>query len=129
LQVALDLCGILGIEPDDWLPIGAVFVKLSMVVKFNCTNLACFKANYNAEDTSFSSQHLGQGVYLAFSLMNHSCDPNTYQVPYGTSIVIRAKRPILKGEQITFCYKMPATKYSYGERQMALLEEYKFKCR
>jgi SET domain-containing protein len=127
--VALDICIFLGVPPDDWLPVGAVLTKLSMVIKFNCTNIDSYKADYNAEDASFTNLHMGQGVYLTFSLINHSCDANTYQVVYGTSLVIRARRPIKKGEQITFCYTKPATKNSYEVRQMTLLEEYKFKCR
>jgi SET domain len=129
LQAALDLCVALSIKPDDWLLIGTVFLKLSLVIKFNCFAIECFKANFNAEADSLPILKLGPSLFLASSLMNHSCDANLYNVFYGTSVVFRARRPIVKGEEITFCYMKPATLYCYEERQKALLENYKFKCR
>jgi SET domain len=129
LQSALDLCSALDIKPDDWLPIGAVFLKLSLVIKFNCFAVECFNANYNPEAKMLPILKLGPSLFLASSLMNHSCDANLYNVFYGTSVVFRARRPIVKGEEITFSYMKPATIYCLEERQMALLENYKFKCR
>jgi hypothetical protein len=124
--LALDLCIILSIEPDDWLQIGAVLMKLSLVIKFNCTKMYCSKANYNAKAFKATTLHLGQGLFLASSLMNHCLNANTYQVAYGTTTVFRARRPIKKGERITFCFLESA---SYEERRKALMEDYKFKCR
>jgi hypothetical protein len=129
LQVTLDLCGSLNIPPDQWRPIGAVFLKLYLVIKFNDTALDCFKANYSPKPMSIPILPLGAGLFLAFSMVNHSCDPSVYQVTYGTSIVLRARRPIVKGEQITICYGKHAIDFSYEERQKALLRDYKFKCR
>jgi hypothetical protein len=92
---------------------------------YNSTTVECFKANYDAE-VCLPKMQLGWALFLASSMVNHSCDPNMYQVWY---VVVRAKRPILKGEQLTFCYTMPATKFSFEERQVAILNHYKFKCR
>jgi SET domain len=128
LQGTLDLCCALGIKPDDWLPIGAVLLKLVLVHCLNCFPVECYKADYNAE-TSMPKMLLGKGLFLASSLMNNSCNANTYQVSYGNSIVFRAARPIAKGEEVTVCYRMPATDFSFEERQTTLLKEYKFKCR
>jgi hypothetical protein len=129
LQETAVLCDFLNIPPADWLPIGAVFLKLHLVIKFNCTNFDFYKANYNAKDRNVPKMLVGFGLFLAFSLMNHSCDANSFHVFYGTSIVIRARRPIKKGEEITFCYGKPATHYSYEERQRGLLKSFKFNCR
>jgi hypothetical protein len=126
LQLALDLCSILSIEPDDWLQIGAVLMKLSLVIKFNCTKMYCSKANYNAKAFKATTLHLGQGLFLASSLMIQCLNANVYQVSYGTSAVFRARRPIVKGEPITFCFTESA---SYEERRKALWEDYKIKCR
>jgi hypothetical protein len=129
LQIALDHCGKLGIiKPgDDWLPIGAVVLKLLLVLKYNSFPLECYKANYDAE-ASLPKMQLGGALFLASSLMSHSCDANTYKVSYGTTVVFRARRPIKKGDQITFCYMAPATDFSFEERQSYFLKEYKFKC-
>jgi len=47
---------------------------------------------------------IGAALYLASSLINHSCVPNMYLVNYGSTAVYRAMRPIKKGEQLTECY-------------------------
>jgi hypothetical protein len=131
LQAAIALSSDISIHPphDLWLLMGAVFLKLFLIVKFNCTAMEFFMADYQVEAMSMPKLPIGIGLFLATSLMNHSCNANVCQVTYGTSVVFRARRPIVKGEQITFCYKMPATRYSYEERQMTLLEDYNFKCR
>jgi hypothetical protein len=129
LQFTLQLCNSLNIPPDQWLPVGAVFLKLYLAIKFNCTALECYKANYNLEDGRVPRLVLGAGLFLAFSLMNHSCDPNVFQVTYGTTVIYRARRPIKQGEEIAHCYGKLAISSSYEERQKTLLEEYKFKCR
>jgi hypothetical protein len=124
----LNICSSLGIKPDDWLPIGAVILQLSLVISCNGFPLECYKANYDA-DRRLPKMNLGTGLFLASSMMNNGCDANTYQVAYGTSTVFRAVRPIVKGEEITFCYRRAATDFSYEERQMTLSSDYKFKCR
>jgi hypothetical protein len=88
-----------------------------------------FKANCDDADISLSKLELGKGVLLAGSLVNHSCDPNMYQVWYGTTAVYRSRRPIRKGEQLTCKYIKPATRFNYKLRQRILLNVYKFKCR
>jgi hypothetical protein len=129
MQIALEICGTLGIitPDDDWLPIAAVILKLFLIYKYNSLTLECYKANYDAQASPRQMQ-LGKGLFLASSLISNSCDANTYKVGYGTSVVFRARRPIKKGEQITFCYMAPATEFSYEERQSYYLKEYKFKC-
>lgn len=129
MQDTAVLCAFLGIPPDDRLPIGAIFLKLHLVIKFNCTNMDFCKANYNAVAGTKPKILVGFGFFLAFSMMNHSCDANLFHVFYGSSVVIRARRPIVKGEEITFCYGKPATHYCYEERQRGLLKSFKFKCR
>jgi len=127
-QVTLNLCSYFRIPPDHWMPVGAVFLKLYLVALYNGTSLECFKANYDVEVCPQKMQ-LGWALSVARCLVNHSCDPNMYQVWYGTSVVFRAKRPIFKGEQLTFCYMKPPSKFNYLERQETYLTFYKFKCR
>jgi hypothetical protein len=55
-----------------------------------------------------------------------------YQVYYGSSAVFRARRPIVKGEQLTCCYMepaLPAAFFRTSRRQKALMELHKFQCR
>jgi SET domain len=129
LQRVLLICGVLNIPLEEWLTIGAVFIKLYLVQYYNCLAMDCYRTDINAETTILPRMQLGRGLFLASSLVNHSCNANVYQVMYGTSSVFRARRPIKNGEQITFCYSIPATFSSYEERQMTLWNEYKFICR
>ena len=103
-------------------------MKLCLVTEFNRIVINCHYAFYDhvARPPVVT---LGLGLYLASSLVNHSCDANMYQITYGTSVVFRARRPISKGEQLTYCYTKPATLYHYYERKIALSEMYKFRCR
>lgn len=48
----------------------------------------------------YEVEEIGAGAYAFLSLLNHSCCPNVVRHCYGSSIVLRALRPILKGEQL-----------------------------
>ena len=127
-QCVAHLCNSFLIPPDHWLAVGAAFLKLYLVILFNCMNVNSFSANFDVE-VCLPQVQLGRVLFLASSLVNHSCDSNMYSIYYGTSVVFRAKRPIGEGEQLTTCYSMPATKVGYRERKSQILNGYKFKCR
>jgi hypothetical protein len=63
--------------------------------------------------------------YMGFT--NHDCDPSAQaSVDDGGFLSLRAQRDISAGEELTISYvdvRMP-----YRERQMTLMEQYKFKC-
>lgn len=44
---------------------------------------------------------IGYGLYPLSSLMNHSCDPNTFSVNHKDSIVCYVTQPIKQGEQVS----------------------------
>jgi len=73
-------------------------------------------------------QSLGTGLYLAASIVDHSCNPNAVAVFEGTTITIRALEdfPILDWSKIFISYvdlmKLPE------ERQMELNDTYYFVC-
>ncbi|XP_053602088.1 histone-lysine N-methyltransferase SMYD3 [Plodia interpunctella] len=71
---------------------------------------------------------IGTGVYLASSIVDHSCDPNAVATFDGKTINIRALRdmPCLDWNQIRISYiDLMQTPY---ERQRELLENYYFLC-
>jgi hypothetical protein len=114
--VALSLCNTLGIPFSQWLPVAAVFLKLSLVMQFNSTIIKHCSADYRAAD-GLLKLDLGLVMFLAGSLVNHGCNPNMNQISYGSSVVFRARRPISKGEQLTCSYVTPAINAKYEERQ------------
>lgn len=102
----------------------AVFLKLILVILFNRKYIYTFKTNY--EQIGVPRIAIGDGMYLAGSLINHACDASIYMVAYGTH---GARRPIKKGEHLTDCYVMSVANGSYKERQECCKLLYKFSCK
>jgi len=85
---------------------------------------------YAQNDIGFPRRKMGLSLSLASSLINHSCDPNMYQVNYGSTRVYRARRPIKKGEQLTESYHNKlASDSNYTERQFYIQSLLDFDCR
>ena len=55
---------------------------------------------------SWKSGRLGNGIYPALALLNHSCDPNIAKYFDGSTVVAVASRTIFKGEYnfITYAF-------------------------
>ncbi|KAL6208811.1 hypothetical protein ACLB2K_019756 [Fragaria x ananassa] len=70
--------------------------------------------------------HLGKGLYLLISLMNHSCLPNCIVVFEGKRAFVRAVEPIAKGAEI--CQSYINLSGSTMSRKMTLEGEYLFTC-
>jgi hypothetical protein len=130
LQCAFSLCNMLNVPLDEYLRVASIMVKIYRIVALNGKIMDCYNANEHPAEKLPGPELLGIGLFLASSLLNHSCDPNMYRVSFGNSIVFRAARPIMKGDQLTTCYNnMPAIHYSYAVRQDSLSSFYKFVCR
>jgi SET domain len=121
----------LDIPLQEYLQVASIFIKIQRIIKTRFKIMQQFPAHYNNPGEEIPKKQLmGECFFLASDLVNHSCDANMYEVTCGTSVVIRAMRPILKGEQLTTFYlDMPAAKYKYDIRQAALLGCFNFKCR
>ncbi|KAL6214499.1 hypothetical protein ACLB2K_013933 [Fragaria x ananassa] len=70
--------------------------------------------------------HLGKGLYLLISLMNHSCLPNCIVVFEGNRAFVRAVEPIAEGAEI--CQSYINLSGSTMSRKMTLEGEYLFTC-
>jgi len=109
------------------LPVAALFLKLNLIAYYNLARL--HEVNVSYQKVGLPRTEIGLSLSLASSLINHSCDPNMYQVNYGSTRVYRAKRPIKKGEQLTESYHMLAASDKYFVRQVHIQKESKFCCR
>ncbi|XP_033119542.1 histone-lysine N-methyltransferase ASHR1-like, partial [Anneissia japonica] len=69
---------------------------------------------------------LGPGIYLKASLINNSCDFNSITVYDGTTLSVRATRPIIKGQELTISYVSPLQPSNI--RRKMLQEKYGFNC-
>ncbi|XP_059490451.1 SET and MYND domain-containing protein 4-like [Neocloeon triangulifer] len=82
---------------------------------------------FHAKSGEFEMRNIAYGTYTMASLMNHSCDPNVVPTFHRKTMVVRALRPILEGEQIfnRYCnsfYNMPK------DVRQSRLSAYSFEC-
>lgn len=75
-----------------------------------------------------TENELGGGVYPTISLCNHSCNPNVVRNSFGKTCIVRAIRPIKKGEEILDNYGPHFLSNNLDERQENLHKQYFFKC-
>ncbi|XP_046407225.1 SET and MYND domain-containing protein 4-like [Ischnura elegans] len=88
-------------------------------------------AGSNGSNTPLASSliEIGAAAYAFLSLINHSCDPNVVRHSYDGSIaVLRAIRPIRKGEQVLDNYGYHYAVHSLNMRRQSLREQYFFDC-
>ncbi|XP_022916477.1 SET and MYND domain-containing protein 4 [Onthophagus taurus] len=76
-----------------------------------------------------SSVETGAGAFSFMSLINHSCNPNVLRVCHGSKIVLRALRPIKKGEELLDNYGYHFAVNNKNERQRELKRQYFFDCK
>lgn len=69
---------------------------------------------------------LGTSLDIVASLINHSCDPNTFIVFEGNLLRLRSLREICAGEEITQCYT--DVDMDVLTRRKMLKAEYFFDC-
>lgn len=68
------------------------------------------------------------GVWPEFSLLNHSCSPNTIHWVLGDTMVVRCATPIKSGDEVTISYLGRPQLAPVAQRVAALKEEYGFDC-
>lgn len=71
---------------------------------------------------------LGGAVYPTVSLTNHSCWPNVARHCYGTVCVVRASRPIRRGQEILDNYGPNFLAETRDRRKSFLKTQYFFSC-
>jgi SET domain len=75
-----------------------------------------------------SDHGIGLGVFSAFSLVNHSCDPNVVRHNYGKCSIFRSLRRIPKGEQLVDSYGPHFVSEALSLRTEMLKSRFRFIC-
>ncbi|XP_036149806.1 SET and MYND domain-containing protein 4 isoform X2 [Monomorium pharaonis] len=70
----------------------------------------------------------GSGLYVAHSLYNHSCAPNTFRHFEGLTMITRVLIPIHPGDQIFTSYGGVYAHMSRAERKQKILQDYFLDC-
>lgn len=113
-----------------------VMELLSLVLKARCNS---FSIKHHSESSSSSPSpsstsnilppaSVGSGIYLSASLLNHSCNPNCLVFFSKNTIIIRSSRSIKVGEELCISYGPLSPRHLLGDRHMALLKRWHFKC-
>ncbi|XP_024971752.1 SET and MYND domain-containing protein 4 isoform X1 [Cynara cardunculus var. scolymus] len=71
---------------------------------------------------------VGQAIYLAGSLFNHSCQPNIHTYFLSRTLCIRAIDFVVAGHPLELSYGPQVGLWSCKERQSSLKEQYAFVC-
>ncbi|XP_061174387.1 SET and MYND domain-containing protein 4-like [Saccostrea echinata] len=80
------------------------------------------------DPTVTNTVEVGSGAYALLSLINHSCDPSVVRHNYGNVCVVRAIKPIQKGEEILDNYGAIYPLTTRAERRSKLRPQYYFDC-
>lgn len=93
------------------------------------TSLECMSVKEDDIVTTTEQVRVATAIYPSASLMNHSCDPNIISgFVNGCTLVVRAVRTIMAGEEVLNCYGPHYRKMPFAERQQLLQDQYFFKC-
>lgn len=71
---------------------------------------------------------VGQAIYLAGSLFNHSCEPNIHTYFLSRTLYIRAIDFVAAGHPLELSYGPQVGQWSCNKRQSSLKEQYAFVC-
>ncbi|CAL4150436.1 unnamed protein product, partial [Meganyctiphanes norvegica] len=90
---------------EDIIFIGSLLVR--NINGMNCNHIKIVESHIKAKTNNYIEHDviLGEGLYIAESLFNHSCIPSAMLFFYGNVCVIRATRFISSKSQVYICYK------------------------
>jgi len=71
-------------------------------------------------------QSLAVGIFPNAAMLNHSCKPNAVAINNGTTLNVRALRPIAEGDEICITYVSPLE--TNQQRREKLESQYYFEC-
>lgn len=107
--------------------------QIRSIIESNAFGLPTPSKQRSTRPFGFTAEHQGTtplgdntGLFLKVSMMNHSCVPNVRKIFLGDVIIIRATRPIKKGEEILQSYAQ--TDADVKERRPMLESTWHFRC-
>ncbi|XP_014258385.1 SET and MYND domain-containing protein 4 [Cimex lectularius] len=74
------------------------------------------------------AHYIGVGLYPSSSMFNHGCNPTMARYFIGKNLVLRAERPLARGEEVTENYGVSCTLKAFEERKKTLKARYRFDC-
>lgn len=119
--------GLVGQEEDARCYIGGHILRQIQMLPCNAHEIS--EIHWKPGDpTVTNTTEIGSGAYALLSLINHSCDPSVVRHSYGNVCVVRAIKPIKKGEEILDNYGALYPLSVRAERRAKLRPSYFFDC-
>ncbi|XP_071451907.1 SET and MYND domain-containing protein 4-like isoform X2 [Hetaerina americana] len=123
-----DMEEMIGFRSEEEMTAARLLLHYLQMLQFNAHEIfeTIYEKKYHFKGSK--TQYLGVGIYPTVAFFNHDCYPATTRYFLGTSIVVRALRPLKAGEAIPENYGPVFTKKSRQERQRILRSRYWFIC-
>ncbi|KAI7727877.1 hypothetical protein M8C21_005862 [Ambrosia artemisiifolia] len=100
-------------------------LHISSVVLMKCLH-HCYRSDIPLNGDTISQVRVGQTIYLAGSLYNHSCQPNIHTYFLSRTLYIRAIEFVAAGHPLELSYGPQVGQWSCNKRQSSLKEQYAF---
>jgi len=119
---------------EDELYIGGLLVQVFELMQFNTHAITESTDREHLDDIDVKKDFenktrvIGDGLYPTYSLVNHSCDGNTYKYFDGSTIVVVASKNICEGEEVTNNYFPHVQLIPRPQRRAWLGQHYWFDC-
>ncbi|XP_075052794.1 protein-lysine N-methyltransferase SMYD4 isoform X2 [Mixophyes fleayi] len=112
--------------------IGSAILQHMLQLHCNAQAVTAICEGYEESATSLVESNkcvrLATALFPVLSLLNHSCDPNTTVSFQGRCAMVKASRPIQKGEEVVHCYGPHKLRMDFEERHKLLKDQYFFVC-
>lgn len=118
---------IAALRPDE-LDVAAVLLGLLEVLQFNAHEIFETRLGRTHRVAGSKPAHIGLGLYRSGALFNHDCHPAVGRYFVGQTMVLRATRPLRKGEAVGENYGPQFGRRSREQRQRELRSRYWFRC-
>ncbi|XP_027104081.1 uncharacterized protein [Coffea arabica] len=88
-----------------------------------------FSPAADASTISMKQMKVGQAVYLAGSMFNHSCQPNIHAYFVSRTLYVRATEYLARGSELELSYGPQVGQLDCKDRQQFLEDHYSFSCK
>uniref|UniRef100_T1KAH8 SET domain-containing protein n=1 Tax=Tetranychus urticae TaxID=32264 RepID=T1KAH8_TETUR len=75
-----------------------------------------------------ANEKIGLAIYPTMSLVNHSCQPNSFLFFFHEKVIIRASQTIESGQELSICYGPSYQSHTLADRRKKLRDWYYFDC-